>query len=98
MDLTEWRAAAMRLLLCCEEPRAPAAMRLLLRGEATAAGLGAAGGGGLGAGGRGGGLGAGRPIAWGRQWLREESEMRDGETERERLDEARVRESCRSSP
>jgi len=51
VDLTEWRAAAMRLLLCCEEPRAPAAMRLLLRGEALAAGLGAAGGGGLGAGG-----------------------------------------------
>jgi len=47
---------------------------------------------GLGAGGRGGGLGAGRPIAWGRQRLREESEMRDGETEKERLDEARVQE------
>ena len=52
----------MRLLLCCEEPRAPAAMRLLLRGEALAAGLGAAGGGGLGAGGS--GL-AGAAAAWG---------------------------------
>jgi len=54
---------------------------------------------GLGAGGRGGSLATWTPLCLGAAAAeRGECEMRDGETERERLDEARVRESCRSSP